>query len=151
MGRPVFTRDRMNSLCANLSSAFINPHKHLFGGDYDVNVLIYALEAECCSARWHDRRRPFAIAPRKDGLELVGFLINRFKKETVLHKVLRISPRHWIAVKRRGDLYQVMDSQEEDYQIFKREETEKRIIEMLGEFHDAERRTEVIEVYSRDS
>jgi hypothetical protein len=51
----------------------------------------------------------------------VGFLINRYKKETVLHKVFRVSPRHWIAVKRRGDMYQVMDSQEADYQTFKRE------------------------------
>jgi hypothetical protein len=35
----------MNSLCSTLApSAIINPHKHLFGGDYDVNVLMLALE-----------------------------------------------------------------------------------------------------------
>lgn len=29
---------------ANLSNhLFINPHKHIFGGDYDVNVLLKAL------------------------------------------------------------------------------------------------------------
>jgi hypothetical protein len=33
----------MNSLCKGLSPQFINPHKHIFGGDYDVNVLMYAL------------------------------------------------------------------------------------------------------------
>jgi hypothetical protein len=44
MGGPVFTRDSMNILCKNLSSSFINPHKHPFGGDYDVNVLMCALE-----------------------------------------------------------------------------------------------------------
>jgi hypothetical protein len=82
-------------------------------------------------------------------LELVGFLINRYREETILHKLLRVSPRHWMAVKRRGEQYQFMDSKEEDYQLFRREEAEKRIIEVLGEFHDAERRAEVIEVYGK--
>ncbi len=82
-------------------------------------------------------------------MELIGFLINRYREETILHKLLRVSPRHWTAVKRRGDQYQFMDSKEEDYQVFKQEDAEKRIIEVLGEFHDAERRAEVIEVYRK--
>lgn len=94
----------MDSLCATLApKAMINPHKHILGGDYDVNVLMLALEVECYSSKWHDRRNPFVITPRKDGMELVGFLINRYREETLLHKVLRISPRHWMAVKRRGE------------------------------------------------
>jgi hypothetical protein len=94
----------MNSICCILApSAIINPHKHIFGGDYDVNVLMMALEAECYSSRWHDRRKHFAITPQQQDMELVGFLINRYRKETLLHKVFRVSARHWMAVKRRGE------------------------------------------------
>jgi hypothetical protein len=33
----------MEAICQELSSDFINPHKHIFGGDYDANVIIIAL------------------------------------------------------------------------------------------------------------
>jgi hypothetical protein len=49
---------------------------------------------------------------------LVGFLINKFQGSSFLHSLLRISPRHWMAVRRVGDKYQFLDSKEEDYLIF---------------------------------
>ena len=36
----------MKSICYELSEDFINPHKHIFGGDYDANVLMMALQRQ---------------------------------------------------------------------------------------------------------
>lgn len=33
----------MEKICHELSKGFINPHKHILGGDYDANVLIIAV------------------------------------------------------------------------------------------------------------
>lgn len=34
----------MENICYELSDDFINPHKHVLGGDYDANVVIMALQ-----------------------------------------------------------------------------------------------------------
>lgn len=34
----------MEKICYDLSGSFINPHKHVFGGDYDANVILLALQ-----------------------------------------------------------------------------------------------------------
>ena len=44
LGRHDCTSEELNAICYELSDAFINPHKHIFGGDYDVNVLLVALQ-----------------------------------------------------------------------------------------------------------
>lgn len=44
--RPAYTRAAMEGICLDLSDDFINPHKHVLGGDYDANVLMIALQRE---------------------------------------------------------------------------------------------------------
>lgn len=44
LGVSRYNKDAMNEICYSLSDEFINPHKHVFGGDYDVNVLMIALQ-----------------------------------------------------------------------------------------------------------
>jgi hypothetical protein len=44
LASPIYNKQRMNDICYQLSDAFINPHKHIFGGDYDANVLLMALQ-----------------------------------------------------------------------------------------------------------
>ncbi len=46
----------MNKICNQLSSEFINPHRSIFGGNYDVNVLIYAFQQEGFDLSYHDAR-----------------------------------------------------------------------------------------------
>lgn len=46
----------MKAICYELSDDFINPHKHPFGGDYDVNVLMVALSHQGLTTKWFDRR-----------------------------------------------------------------------------------------------
>jgi hypothetical protein len=52
----------MKNICYELSDQFINPHKHIFGGDYDINVLQIALEKKGYITTWYDTRKlPFSI------------------------------------------------------------------------------------------
>ena len=51
-----YTIEQLNDICYSLSDECINPHKHVFGGEYDVNVLIKALEDKGNQVEWHDNR-----------------------------------------------------------------------------------------------
>ena len=57
LGYPACSEKTMNSLCYSLSADTINPHKHIFGGDYDANVLMLALRNIGCDCRWLDGRQ----------------------------------------------------------------------------------------------
>ena len=46
----------MTDICYELSDEFINPHKHIFGGDFDINVLMISLQRHKAVANWYDRR-----------------------------------------------------------------------------------------------
>ena len=58
-GRREFSKPDLDSICHELSpGSWINPHKSVFGlGNYDVNVLMAALQARGMEARWFDKRR----------------------------------------------------------------------------------------------
>jgi hypothetical protein len=43
LGKHFYSKEDMENICYSLSDDFINPHKYIFGGDYDVNVLMIAL------------------------------------------------------------------------------------------------------------
>jgi hypothetical protein len=49
LGKEAYSKDAMNSICYELSDDFINPHKHVFGGDYDINVIMVALQNRDCT------------------------------------------------------------------------------------------------------
>lgn len=43
-GYSKFTEKDMNKICSDLSPKCINPHKGIFGGNYDINVLMKAFK-----------------------------------------------------------------------------------------------------------
>ena len=47
---------QMNEICYSLSDDWINPHKHLFGGDYDANIIMVALQILGYECKWVDSR-----------------------------------------------------------------------------------------------
>ena len=50
----------MNEICYSLAEGkkMMNPHKHWFReGDFDVNVLMIALEKQKYQTKWHDQRK----------------------------------------------------------------------------------------------
>jgi hypothetical protein len=51
----------MEEICNELSNNFINPHKYIFGGDYDANVLMVALQRHNRICDWIDKRVEFNL------------------------------------------------------------------------------------------
>lgn len=49
--------DGMVQICYELSDEFINPHKHVLGGDYDANVIMVALQRQGYDCEWVDKRK----------------------------------------------------------------------------------------------
>lgn len=54
-----FTKSELDKICSELSpNEWINPHKSMLGwGQYDVNVLIVALQRRGYEAIWFDKRK----------------------------------------------------------------------------------------------
>jgi josephin len=54
-----FSKQELDQICYNLSpDVWINPHKSLLGrGNYDINVIMTALQRRGCEAVWFDKRR----------------------------------------------------------------------------------------------
>lgn len=51
----------MEKICYDLSDSFMNPHKHVLGGDYDANVILLALQNQGYDAQWVDKRKKFSL------------------------------------------------------------------------------------------
>lgn len=54
-----FTKKNLDDICENLNpSVWCNPHRSMLGfGNYDINVIMQALEMRDCEATWFDKRR----------------------------------------------------------------------------------------------
>lgn len=54
-----FTKSELDEICNNLSpDNWINPHKSMLGiGNYDINVIMKALQSKDCEAIWFDKRK----------------------------------------------------------------------------------------------
>jgi len=74
-GREVYTKTRLNSICYRLRDAIINPHKHIFGGEYDVNVMMMALQEEGYDTQWIDSRKLFSWTTVTKDKAPLGLLI----------------------------------------------------------------------------
>ena len=57
--RPEFDQAQLDNICRNLSpDAWINPHKSMLGlGNYDVNVVMSALQGKDYETKWFDKRK----------------------------------------------------------------------------------------------
>lgn len=57
--RNSFTKAQLDLICHSLSpDVWINPHKSLLGlGNYDINVIMKALQGKGCEAIWFDKRK----------------------------------------------------------------------------------------------
>ncbi len=55
----LFSKKELDNICRRLApNAWINPHKSALGlGNYDVNVIMAALQDKELEAKWFDRRR----------------------------------------------------------------------------------------------
>lgn len=52
IGAEMFNHQNLDKICKQLSTDMINPYKSIFGGDYDVSVIIKALQTLEFPVRW---------------------------------------------------------------------------------------------------
>uniref|UniRef100_A0A6P6Y0R9 ubiquitinyl hydrolase 1 n=1 Tax=Dermatophagoides pteronyssinus TaxID=6956 RepID=A0A6P6Y0R9_DERPT len=109
-----FTKNDLDSIAETLSPSSIllfNPHKSKFGfGNYDVNVLLMALQNKNYEAIWFNRKKD----PKRLNLNVIfGFILNipndcDFWKNALTF--FTSSRRHWIAVRKFDSNYYNLDS-----------------------------------------
>lgn len=114
----------------------------MFGGDFDANIVIIALQTAGCRVEWHDARSPVDLkALEKEG-PIVGLIINNRTEQGLFSKLLQLSGRHWTVMKKHNNLYFMLDSQENGPQLVGTAEQAERFI------HDIKvKGTEILVVY----
>ncbi|ESR38276.1 Josephin-like protein [Citrus sinensis] len=123
-----FTRASLNEIAEKLVldypnkqtwtplSVVFKPHHNALTGNYDINVLIAALEGRGKSVVWHDRRNE-ASAIDLDGGEncLMGIVIN----VPVTRYAGLWKSRHWVALRKIDGVWYNLDSDFHAPQCFK--------------------------------
>ena len=104
-----FTKPLLDDLCYNLSpDTWINPHRSVFGlGNYDINVIIAALQLQQCEVTWWDKRRQLS---EKEVNSSFGLILNLPSTSKVGKMPLPFKSKHWIAIRRFGSMYYNLDS-----------------------------------------
>ncbi|CAL5189613.1 unnamed protein product [Lathyrus oleraceus] len=118
--KDAFTRPNLNAISEKLAlddtsstdswtpfSILFKPHHNALTGNYDINVLIAALEEKGKSVVWHDRRNG-GSSIELDGPEdvLMGVVINvPVKRFAGIWK-----GRHWIALRKIDGVWYNLDS-----------------------------------------
>ncbi|EDV44488.1 uncharacterized protein Dana_GF20386 [Drosophila ananassae] len=106
----MFTKADLDHYCYELTPrSWLNPHRSWIGwGNYDVNVIMYALNQRRCEAVWFDRRRdPHCL----DLDNIFGFILNVPAQMSLGYYVpLPFQMRHWLALRRIDGSYYNLDS-----------------------------------------
>ncbi|XP_022148354.1 josephin-like protein [Momordica charantia] len=116
-----FTRANLNAIAENLVlnepnkepwtplSFVFKPHHNTVTGNYDINVLISALEEKGKSVVWHDRRNGASsidLDGPEDTHKLMGIVLNvSVRRFGGIWK-----SRHWIALRKINGLWYNLDS-----------------------------------------
>ncbi|CAO1421927.1 unnamed protein product [Diamesa serratosioi] len=106
-----FTKQSLDAISNSLSpDEFINPHKSIFGlGNYDVNVLIKALDAKNCELNWYDRRKELTPTTIKSDRAL-GYILNIPNDYSLGFFTLPLKRRHWICIRKLNEQFWNLDS-----------------------------------------
>ncbi|XP_011503408.1 PREDICTED: josephin-2 [Ceratosolen solmsi marchali] len=104
-----FSKQELDQICYNLSpDVWINPHKSLLGcGNYDINVIMTALQRRGCEAVWFDKRRDTNCLYLNN---IEGFILNVPTEYKLGFVLLPLKRRHWIALKRIDGAFYNLDS-----------------------------------------
>ncbi|XP_075040244.1 josephin-2 [Mixophyes fleayi] len=107
--RAEITQLRAEEICRGLSpNSVINPHRSLLGtGNYDVNVIMAALQTMDFAAVWWDKRRSLESLELS---EIFGFILNIPSPISLGFLSLPITRKHWIAVRQMNGVYYNLDS-----------------------------------------
>ncbi|XP_045366702.2 josephin-2 isoform X1 [Camelus bactrianus] len=86
----------------------LNPHRSLLGtGNYDVNVIMAALQGQGLAAVWWDRRRPLSQLALP---QVLGLILNLPSPVSLGLLSLPLRRRHWVALRQVDGIYYNLDS-----------------------------------------
>ncbi|XP_062033096.1 josephin-2 isoform X1 [Lepus europaeus] len=86
----------------------LNPHRSFLGtGNYDVNVIMAALQGLGLAAVWWDRRRPLSQLALP---QVLGLILNLPSPVSLGLLSLPLRRRHWVALRQVGGVYYNLDS-----------------------------------------
>ncbi|OAD58185.1 Josephin-2 [Eufriesea mexicana] len=116
----VFNKQELDQICYSLSpDVWINPHKSLLGlGNYDINVIMAALQRREREAIWFDKRRDLKYLCL-DNIE--GFILNVTTEYKLGFILLPLKRRHWIALKKIHGAFYNLDSKLDSPQLIGKE------------------------------
>lgn len=106
----MFSKAELDEYCTTLTPrSWLNPHRSWIGwGNYDVNVIMYAVQQRSREVVWFDRRRDPSCL---DLTAIFGFILNVPVQMTIGQLVpLPFQMRHWLAVRRIDGSYYNLDS-----------------------------------------
>ena len=107
--KDAFTKSQLDELCQSLSpNTWINPHRSFFGlGNYDINIIMAALQQMECEAVWWDKRRKITSSEIDTSF---GLILNLPSQSSVGGLPLPFKTKHWLAMRRFGSVYYNLDS-----------------------------------------
>ncbi|XP_050664012.1 josephin-2 [Leptidea sinapis] len=100
-----YSKSDLDSICSRLSpNVWINPHRSILGfGNYDINVIMAALQKNGCEAIWFDKRKDPGCLNLAN---ICGFILNVPSDYKLGFVMLPIRRRHWIAIRQiQGNFY----------------------------------------------
>ncbi|XP_026291955.1 josephin-2 [Frankliniella occidentalis] len=104
-----FTKEEFDEICGSLSpNTWINPHKSIMGlGNYDINVIMTALQRKGYEAIWFDKRKD----PKCLNLPLIrGFILNIPGDYKLMLVQMLLRRKHWVAIREIDGSYYNLDS-----------------------------------------
>lgn len=104
-----FTKQELDSICYSLSpNNFVNPHKSILGlGNYDINVIMAALQEKGFETIWFDKRKDPSCLNLP---EIEGFILNIPTEYRFGFLRLPIHRKHWITIREVNGLFYNLDS-----------------------------------------
>ncbi|KAL4616703.1 josephin-2 [Arapaima gigas] len=105
----VFTKETADDICKRLApQCVVNPHRSMLGtGNYDVNVIMAALQSRGLAAVWWDKRRSLECLCAN---KVQGFILNVPSRVSLGMVSLPLRRRHWLAVRQVSGTYYNLDS-----------------------------------------
>ncbi|CAG9783414.1 unnamed protein product [Diatraea saccharalis] len=103
--RGTFSKSELDGICSRLSpNVWINPHRSMLGlGNYDINVIMAALQKKGCEAVWFDKRKDPGCL---DLSNICGFILNVPSDYKLGFVMLPLRRRHWITIRQiQGNFY----------------------------------------------
>ncbi|XP_026329774.1 josephin-1-like [Hyposmocoma kahamanoa] len=107
--RGTYTKSELDGICSRLSpNVWINPHRSLLGlGNYDINVIMAALQKKGCEAIWFDKRKDPGCLNLS---HICGFILNVPSDYKLGFVMLPLRRRHWITIRQIGGSFYNLDS-----------------------------------------